>query len=78
MSHDDKLTADEARALGAAADDFELILRFIERNRLMGQAGVLQDQHIQRLDDMIGLAARIQARFHYASLRLPERSTPSP
>jgi hypothetical protein len=69
LANDQHLTVEEASALRGAADDLQLILRFIEKNRLSGQTGLLKDSHLQSLDDMIGLLARIQARFHHEPLR---------
>src|SRR5262249_54122681 len=69
LAHDQHLAGPEASALRQAADDLQLILRFIEKNRLAGQAGLLQERHVQALDDMIGLLAQIQARFHHEPLR---------
>jgi hypothetical protein len=77
LAHDSRLTGEETSKLREAADDFQLIQRFIEKNRLAGQAGLLQDRHIQSLDDVIGLLARIQARFHHGSLRPTEESSES-
>jgi hypothetical protein len=75
LAHDYHLTGEEASKMREAADDLLLIRRFIERNRLAGQAGRLQDRHVQILDGVIGLLARIQARLHHAPLRPTEDSS---
>lgn len=75
LARDDYLTDQEASELRSAAEDLLAILRFIERNRLAGQEGALQDRHMQSLDGVIGLLAQIQARLHYESLRPPEMRT---
>jgi hypothetical protein len=69
LALDRHLTDQEKTALQSAADDLLLILRFIERNRLGGQAGLLQGQQMQTLDGVIGLLARIQARLLHDALR---------
>jgi hypothetical protein len=52
-------------------------LPFIEKNRLAAQLGFLQDKHVQNLDKLIGLFARIQARLHHEPLRPTEWSSES-
>jgi hypothetical protein len=69
LMNDQHLTSEETFALNETADDLQLILRFIEKNRLAGQVGLLKDSHLQSLDGAVGLLARIQARFHYEPLR---------
>jgi hypothetical protein len=69
LAHDEHLTGEERGALYAAADDLLLILRFIEKNRMEGQPGLLRESHVQGLDRVIGLLAQIQARFHHEPLR---------
>ena len=69
LAQDRHLGVDEMSKLRQAADDFLLILRFVEKNRLAGQPGVLKDSHVQSLDGIIGMLARIQASFHHEPLR---------
>jgi hypothetical protein len=71
LALDPHLTGDETSTLRQAADDLLLILRFIEKNRLAGQEGLLQKGHVRSLDDVIGLLAQIQARLHHEPLRDP-------
>ncbi len=78
LTHDQRLSGEEKSRLQSAADDFQFILRFIERNRLAGQPGNLLDRHIQRLDEWIGLLAGIQARLHHESLRGTEEPAENP
>jgi hypothetical protein len=69
LAHDHRLTSEETSQLRGAADDFQLVLRFVEKKRLAGQVGLLQDSHVQSLDDVIGLLAQIQARLHHQPLQ---------
>ena len=77
LAQDYYLTDEEKTQLRGAADDFQLICRFIERYRLTGQTGTLQDRQMQKLDDVIGLLAQIQARLLHEPLRPVEESSPS-
>jgi hypothetical protein len=68
LARDRHLTGEEVSALRAVADDLQLIRRFIEKNRLAGQPGPLQDRQTETLDNMIALLAQIQARLHHQPL----------
>jgi hypothetical protein len=78
LAPDQHLTAAEASALRSAADDLQLIRRFIEKNRMEGQLGSLQERQIERLDSTIALLAQIQARLHHESLRPTEAPSDNP
>jgi hypothetical protein len=78
LAPDSHLTADEASALRSAADDLQLVRRFIEKNRMEGQEGALQESQIQRLDSTIAFLAGLQARLHHESLRPTETSSQNP
>lgn len=69
LAGDQHLT-EEASTLRSVADDLRLIRRFIEKNRLAGQSGLLKERHTERLDSVIALLAQIQARFHHESLQV--------
>lgn len=69
LAADQHLNSDEAATLRTGADDLRFIHRFIERNRMAGQTGTLQDRHLKALDRMIATLAQLQARLHHDGLR---------
>ncbi len=78
LAEDHHLTGEETSRLRAAADDFAVIRRFIERNRLPGGEGTLQNRHVECLDEVIGLLAQIQARLLHGPLRPPQGASQNP
>jgi hypothetical protein len=78
LAADQHLSSAEALTLRTALDELRVIQRFIERNRLAGQAGSLRKDQLEALDAMVAVLAQIQARFHHESLRPTSTPRSSP